>query len=151
MTYRLNKTIVACVLLLSGMGLLCLWSQAPPTDLAGKPVTQSIFLKQVTFLGVALAVMGLVAWPHYLNWRHLSYVLYAVLLVMLVVLLIKGRVTNGAKCWFNVGPIKFQPAEIMKVASSSSWRTSSCTGATSRAGRGCSSRSRSRPPRRRSS
>lgn len=116
MTYRLNKTILACVLLLSGMGLLALWTQAPPTDLSGKSITQSIFLKQVTFLGVSLAVMGLVAWPHYLNFRHLSFVLYAVLLVLLVVLLVKGRVTNGARCWFTLGPIKFQPAEIMKVA-----------------------------------
>lgn len=116
MTYRLNKTILACVLLLSGMGLLCLWTQSPPTDLAGKSITQSIFLKQVTFLGISLAVMGLVAWPHYLNFRHLSYVLYAILLVLLVVLLVKGRVTNGARCWFTIGPIKFQPAEIMKVA-----------------------------------
>ena len=80
MILKYNKTIMACVLLLSGMGLLALWTQAPPTDLAGKTLSQSIFLKQVTFLGLALAVMGLVAWPHYLNFRHLSFVLYAVLL-----------------------------------------------------------------------
>ena len=61
MTFRLNKTILACVLLLSGMGLVALWTQAPPTDISGKSLTQSIFLKQVTFLGVSLAVMGLVA------------------------------------------------------------------------------------------
>jgi len=114
--FKLNKTILACVLLLSGMGLLSLWTQAPLTDLAGKSVTQSIFLKQVTFLGVALAVMGLVAWPHYLNFRHLSFVLYAVLLGLLVLLLVKGAVVNGARCWLNFGPLKFQPAEIMKVA-----------------------------------
>jgi rod shape determining protein RodA len=60
--------------------------------------------------------MGLVAWPHYLNFRHLSWVLYAVLLGMLVLLLVKGRVVNGARCWFTIGPVKFQPAEIMKVA-----------------------------------
>jgi rod shape determining protein RodA len=115
-SYKLNKTILACVLLLAGMGLLSLWTQAPLTDLAGKSVTQSIFLKQVTFLGLALAVMGLVAWPHYLNYRHLSWVLYTVLLGLLALLLVKGAVVNGARCWFNLGPIKFQPAEIMKVA-----------------------------------
>jgi rod shape determining protein RodA len=113
---KYNKTLLACVLLLAGMGLLALWTQAPPTDLAGKPLHQSIFLKQATFLGLALGVMGLTAWPHYLNFRHLAFVLYAVLLGLLVLLLVKGKVVNGARCWFSLGPIKFQPAEIMKVA-----------------------------------
>jgi cell division protein FtsW (lipid II flippase) len=115
-SYKLNKTILACVLLLSGMGLLSLWTQAPLTDLAGKSITQSIFLKQATFLGVAMGVLGLVAWPHYLNYRHLSYLMYAGLLGLLALLLVKGEIVNGARCWFNLGPIKFQPAEIMKVA-----------------------------------
>jgi rod shape determining protein RodA len=113
---RFNKTILACVLLMSGMGLLSLWTQAPVTDLAGKSVTQSVFLKQFTFLGISLAVMGLVAWPHYLNFRHLAFVGYLVLLGLLALLLVKGQVVNGARCWFNVGPIKFQPAEFMKIA-----------------------------------
>src|SRR6185295_7535471 len=69
MIFKLNKTILACVLLLSGMGLLALWTQAPPSGLDGKSIVQSNFLKQLTFLGVSLAVMGLVAWPHYLNFR----------------------------------------------------------------------------------
>jgi len=116
MILKYNKTLIMCVLLLSAMGLLALWTQSPPTDLAGKPLSQSFFLKQATFLGLALAVMGLVAWPHHLNFRHLSFVLYAVLLAMLVLLLVKGKVVNGARCWFTIGPVKFQPAEIMKVA-----------------------------------
>lgn len=113
---RVNKTIVVSVLLMSGMGLLALWSQAPASELPQKSLSQSIFLKQLTFLGVALGVMGLVAWPNYQNYRHLAFVLYGVLLVLLGLLLVKGTATNGARCWFSVGPLKFQPAEIMKVA-----------------------------------
>lgn len=113
---RVNKTILACVLLLSGMGLLSLWTQAPPSDLPGHSVTQSIFLKQLTFMGVSFAAMGLVAVPHYMNYRHLGFVMYLVLLGLLALLLVKGNVVNGARCWFNVGPIKFQPAEFMKIA-----------------------------------
>jgi rod shape determining protein RodA len=113
---KFNKTIIACVLLMSGLGLLALWTQAPTADLTSKSITQSIFLKQMTFLGISLGVMGLVAWPHYLNYRHLSFVLYGVLLLLLGLLLVKGTYTNGARCWFTLGPIKFQPAEIMKVA-----------------------------------
>src|SRR5258708_22363322 len=113
---RFNKTILACVLLLAGIGLLCLWTQAPSTDLTGHSIKSSVFLKQFTFLGIALATMGLVAWPHYLNYRHIAFVAYVVLLGLLALLLVKGQVVNGARCWFNVGPIKFQPAEFMKIA-----------------------------------
>jgi len=113
---RFNKTILGCVLLLSGIGLLCLWMQVPSTDLSGHSIKESVFLKQLTFLGIALATMGLVAWPHYLNYRHLAFVAYLVLLGLLALLLVKGQVVNGARCWFNVGPIKFQPAEFMKIA-----------------------------------
>jgi rod shape determining protein RodA len=115
---RFNKAILGCVLLLSGMGLLSLWTQSPAStsDLTGHTIAQSFFLKQLTFLGVSLAVMGLVAWPHYLNYRHLAFVVYVVLLGLLALLLVKGQVVNGARCWFSVGPIKFQPAEFMKIA-----------------------------------
>ncbi len=55
---RFNKTILACVLLLAGIGLLCLWTQAPSTDLTGHSIKSSVFLKQFTFLGIALATMA---------------------------------------------------------------------------------------------
>jgi cell division protein FtsW (lipid II flippase) len=116
MILKFNKSILACVLLLSGMGLLSLWTQSPPTGLDGKSITQSIFLKQAVFLGVSLAVMGLVAWPHYLNYRHLSWILYLGLTASLVVLLLKGTFTRGARGWFALGPINVQPAEFMKIA-----------------------------------
>jgi rod shape determining protein RodA len=100
------------------MGLLSLWTQSPAStsDLTGHAISQSFFLKQLTFLGVSLAVMGLVAWPHYLNYRHLAFVVYVVLLGLLALLLVKGQVVNGARCWFSIGPIKVQPAEFMKIA-----------------------------------
>ncbi|HZE96287.1 MAG TPA: FtsW/RodA/SpoVE family cell cycle protein [Planctomycetota bacterium] len=113
---RFNKTILACVILLSGMGLLSLWTQAPSTNLAGQSITQSIFLKQLTFLGISLVTMVLVAWPNYLNYRHLAFVLYVVLLGLLALLLVKGSYVNGARCWFDFKVVKFQPAEFMKIA-----------------------------------
>jgi cell division protein FtsW (lipid II flippase) len=113
---KINKTLLACVLLLAAMGLLSLWTQAPPADLSGKSMTQSIFLKQVTFLCVGLAIMGLVAWPHYLHYRHLAFISYIVLVVALGALLVKGSVTRGARGWFYLGPFALQPAEFMKIA-----------------------------------
>ena len=113
---RFNKTILACVLLLSGLGLLSLWTAAPPTTLAGESITRSIFMKQLTFMGVGLAVMALVAIPHYQLYRRLAPLLYVVGLLALAALLFKAKYTRGARGWFAVGPVNVQPAEFMKIA-----------------------------------
>jgi rod shape determining protein RodA len=113
---RFNKTVLACVLLLSAMGVLSLWTQAPPSDLSGESITKSIFLKHVTFLGAALAILGLSALPHYQLYRRLAYVLYGACVIALAALLIKGNYTRGARGWFALGPINVQPAEFFKIA-----------------------------------
>lgn len=113
---RVNKTLVGSVLLLAGMGLLSLWQTAPPTDLAGKSITHSIFLKQLTFLGVSLAAMGLMVLPHYQHFRRGAWFLYLVCAAALLTLLVTGRETRGARGWFSLGPVNVQPAEFMKIA-----------------------------------
>jgi cell division protein FtsW (lipid II flippase) len=113
---RFNKPLLASVLLLAGIGMLSLWTQFPPTDLSGKSITQSIFLKQATFLAIAFSLMGLVAWPHYLGYRQLGFVAYLLLAGALFLLLVKGTYTRGARGWFALGPFSLQPAEFMKIA-----------------------------------
>ena len=116
MIRRLNKTIVACVLLLAGMGLLSLWTVAPPTDLDGRPVSSSIFIRQAAFLTIGLVLMVLTAVPNYAHYRRASIFLYVVGAISLLSLLVVGRYTRGARGWFSLGPINVQPAEVMKVA-----------------------------------
>ena len=116
MIRRLDKTIVACVLLLAGAGLLSLWTQQPVNDLSGTSITKSIFLKQATFLGVSLAAMGLVALPHYQSYRRAAWLLWIACVVALAVLLAKGKYINGARHWFSLGLITVQPAEFCKIA-----------------------------------
>jgi rod shape determining protein RodA len=45
-----------------------------------------------------------------------AYVFYAITLFLLVTVLLFGKEINGAKSWFEAGPIRFQPAELTKVA-----------------------------------
>jgi rod shape determining protein RodA len=43
------------------------------------------------------------------------YVWYAIGLILLVLVLFLAGETNGARSWFNLGLLSFQPAEIMKL------------------------------------
>ena len=116
MLSKLNKPLITCVLLITGMGLLALWTTAPPASFTVAQLTKSIFLKQAIFVTGGLALMGLVALPHYQHYRRASTFLYMVCIVALIFLLWKGRSTRGTRGWFAVGPFHVQPAEFMKIA-----------------------------------
>lgn len=48
---------------------------------------------------------------------RLSKYIFAACVILLIMVLIPGlgKVQNGARSWFNLGPISFQPAELVKI------------------------------------
>jgi rod shape determining protein RodA len=44
-----------------------------------------------------------------------SYFIYGFLLLLLVMVLVFGREINGAKSWFEIGPLSLQPSEFAKA------------------------------------
>ncbi len=45
-----------------------------------------------------------------------SYLIYLFTIILLISVLFFGKEVNGAKSWFEIGSIKFQPAEFTKLA-----------------------------------
>jgi rod shape determining protein RodA len=114
--------IVLPVALLVAAGLLSVFEAAPvvlPAD-AGMRETSTAALKSyfgkqcvAAFVGAALAIAVSRVRPTRL--RAVGYSLYASCLAVLAVLFVLGRVRNGAKSWFVLGPISIQPSEFMKL------------------------------------
>ncbi len=46
---------------------------------------------------------------------RLSYLLYAIVLVLLAVVLVAGKTSRGAQRWIPIGPFAFQPSEFAKL------------------------------------
>ena len=61
---------------------------------------------------LALAVMLV----DYRLFRRAAWVFYGVVVVLLVLVLWKGRVVMGARRWISLGPVNFQPSELAKIA-----------------------------------
>ncbi len=75
-----------------------------------------LWVKQSLWLGVALVAAYLAAGIHYRVYESLAYPLYVVSLLMLAAVLVMGSSAMGAKRWIDLGPLRFQPSEIAKIA-----------------------------------
>ena len=75
-----------------------------------------VLIQLVAFLlGIASVVVLMVLDYEYLS--RISYYLYGVGLLLLILVLIPGlgSVRGGARSWFELGPLNRQPAELVKI------------------------------------
>ncbi len=66
--------------------------------------------------GIFLLLMLLLALVDIRWWMALAYPAYAVALLLLIGVEVVGVKVMGAQRWLDIGPIRLQPAEIMKLA-----------------------------------
>lgn len=104
--FAYDWVLISLVLLINLIGLVTLYSAAP---------SRTVWLQQLLALPVALTVGLLVQMfsrRQVLSW---AFLLYIASLALLVLVLLVGREINGAKAWFDLGPVGFQPLEIAKI------------------------------------
>lgn len=104
--FAYDWVLIGLVLLINLMGLVTLYSAAP---------SRSVWLQQLLAFPVALSVGLLIQMfsrRQVLSW---AFPLYIVSLALLGLVLLVGREINGAKAWFDLGPMGFQPLEIAKI------------------------------------
>ncbi|MFC7001444.1 rod shape-determining protein RodA [Pseudobowmanella zhangzhouensis] len=96
------------LLTLMSLGLCVIWS-AGGKDLA-------LIERQVIRLAFAIGVMVLLAQIPPGAFRRVSVFFYVSGLLMLIAVLAVGTVGKGAQRWLDLGFMRFQPSEIMKLA-----------------------------------
>lgn len=107
---RLNWWIVFVILALTGFGLAVLYSAAGEGgDFQPYAMKQSIRFALFFVMMLGLATIDL-KW-----WLKIAYPSYAVVLVMLIIVEVFGKVAGGAQRWIDLGIIRLQPSEFMKI------------------------------------
>lgn len=71
--------------------------------------------KQLIFYGVGFAVIIVSLLIDYRRIARLSYWFYGLGIVLLIFVFILGDDAKGAQRWFELGPLRFQPSELMKI------------------------------------
>lgn len=112
-----DYSLVAVIVLLTCFGLIMLYSTSSYMAQINYGSDMYFFKKQA-IISVACIIMALII--SRLNYRILnrfSTALYvAALVLMALVKTPLGQSSHGAQRWLNLGPVKFQPAELAKIA-----------------------------------
>lgn len=115
---KLDITFLSFVLILLTIGLVMLFSASYAYSLEYYDNSYKFIIKQALFAGAGIIAMFVTSRINYHFWRKISWLVYIVTAVMLVVLLVLPPMVSGmsVKRWFAIGGFSFQPSEIAKFA-----------------------------------
>lgn len=108
LTRRVDSFLLAVALGIVGVGLVTLFS-ASDQSLAR-------MTSQAGNLAVALLIMWFVANVSPQSLLRVAVPLYALAITLLIGVALFGVVVNGSRRWLNIGFMRFQPSELMKIA-----------------------------------
>lgn len=97
------------VLTISAIGI---WNLASASRSALAPV----WISQTYWMGVGVTLALVITMLDPRAFHHLAWVFYAIVIVLLFLVLVKGRNVMGARRWLTIGPLNFQPSELAKLS-----------------------------------
>ncbi len=105
---HLDAALLFGLVALSTLGLFVLYSSAGGDE--------NLLIRQIIRLGLAFGTMSIIAQlrPQWLQ-RWTPW-LYSIGLALLVAVLAVGDIGKGAQRWLDLGFVRFQPSEMMKLA-----------------------------------
>lgn len=106
--------LLSLALALGSIGLVSVYSAVtadPP------PASHKIlFYKQIIWFGIGLVVMVASLSFNYRMLDRWAYPIFIGCLLMLVAVVLFGKMAGGSRRWLILGPIHFQPSEMIKIA-----------------------------------
>ena len=101
--------VAVLVLAISAIGI---WNLASASRSAHAPV----WISQTWWMGAGVLVALAITLFDQRTFQRFSWIFYGLVVLLLVVVLVKGRYVMGARRWITVGPVNFQPSELAKLA-----------------------------------
>ena len=107
--YNISFSYVMFIVILAAIGIVMLYS-------AGNGNWSPWAINQLIRFGMGFAVMIVLALTDIKLLLRYAYIFYFITLILLVVVEVAGHTGMGATRWINLGFIKLQPSEFMKIA-----------------------------------
>jgi len=96
---------------LFGIGI---WNLISATAVEDK--SQGLFRNQLIWFGVGMVITAVILMIHYSFLSRVAYIVYFANIILLVLVLIIGKSSLGARRWIGVGGFTIQPSEFMKIS-----------------------------------
>lgn len=108
---NIDWMIIVTVLLLNTLGLIAVKSVSVHLN------QPSLFTKQLIASIIGIGCMSLIMLLDYKDFRILSALAYigTIFLLILVLIIGKGKEETGTQGWIDLGPASFQPSELGKI------------------------------------
>ena len=74
------------------------------------------YFKQLVWIGLSLLFAGMILLTDSKFYVEFAHFFYGFTIFLLLAVLLFGKEINGAQSWFELGPVRFQPAELAKMA-----------------------------------
>jgi len=108
---KFNWNLLILEMIIFGVGI---WNLISATTVQDKSL--GLYKHQLLWFGVGMGLTALVLLIHYSLFSRIAYVLYFANLLLLVLVLVLGKSTLGAKRWIGFGGFRIQPSEFMKLS-----------------------------------
>ncbi|MDV5167666.1 rod shape-determining protein RodA [Photobacterium rosenbergii] len=105
---RIDYPLLIAISILILLGSLTVWSASGFSE----PMLERHLIRALIAL-FCLVVMSAIP-P--IKYQHAAPYLYGLAIVLLLGVIVMGDSTNGSQRWLAIGPIRFQPSELVKVA-----------------------------------
>ncbi len=111
-TNRTSINIIISLIIFSLISILTIYTTKVFLDSS----LGNLYLKQLIFYLIGGVVTIFITYKGFSLITRYHYLIYIGVNLLLLSLLLFGISINGSKCWLFIGPISFQPSELMKIS-----------------------------------